>query len=425
MTEQAAPTPAPAAAPNGASAPEQLHAGQSFHEFQQQVQDRLKAAQPQGQPPGAPKTVAPQPKPLAEIQQQAALEAAKLDQPVPDPGSKTLEQTPAELDPNAPPAEAQPPEGTPQVSKEDLDLLAKFKAWMAGESIPEDLLAKLPVPLKNGEEIEYESLDEVRAGRMRQREFIRSQQKFDQERQQWAQEKGFYEGHFNAIFSDENEGAAGGDAMYEIYTRAGKRRQLLALGKKLALEEQEDIDGANGAGYAVMNRLGVKDPKDYRVQEAIKREWERRQRDRESGARSRALEFENQRLKQQTEQRQQENQSQEHWATQRKALEQLRPRAFEALGLAHDNPLHRQTFDMYLNAVIQQEKVNKVTPELVMKAARAAMEELKEGRKGPGPAPAARGFQPQLAGGAAPIKGAQPKQWHAETFAEQFKMPRW
>jgi hypothetical protein len=431
MTEQAAPAPA-APQPNGAAsqpaaappASQQIHAGADFAEFQAQIAERQK--QRVNQPPAPPKTVQPQ----------AKQPEAPPGQTLEDPGpQKTLDQVPVEeVDPNAPPAELEQQQAAPAISKEDLELLEKFKAWQRGEAFPEELLAKLPVPLKNGEDVEYETFEEVKAQRMRQRDYTRNMQALDKERAQYKEHLGFYEGHFQAIFSDENDGAAGGDAMYDIYTRAGKHKQLAALGQRLAREEQEDIDGANGAGYAVLQRLKQREPNvkgnDYRVQEAVNKEFERRKALRQSEARGRSLEMENQRLKQQTDQRQQQEQGAEQAQMQRKALEQLRPRAFEALGLNHENPKHRQHFDTYLHAIIRQENHQKVSPELVMKAARAALEEIREEQRGGGgqtrgAPPQQRTFQPQLGAGGGKIPGTQPQQWHAESFAERFKLPSW
>ena len=417
MSEQAAAAPAAAPASNGASSSEParvVHAGGGFEDFQAQIAERMKSQQRVDQPPPKPKTVQPQAKPP--------------EQP-PEPQSQTLETTPQEPAAEQQTQEAQGDQSQGGVTPEDLELLKKVKAWMEGDTIPDEFGKKL-VALKNGDEIEYETFDEVRNGRMRQRDHTRAMQAMDKERAQWAAERGAYEKHFEAIFNDERDGAAGAEAMYEIFTRQGKRKQLLALGERLAKEEQEDIDAANGMGLALMHRLRIKDPNHHDIQTAIKTEFEKRKAQRDSDARQRAIEFENQRLKQQQDQRQEAAKSEEYWATQRKALEQLRPRAFEATGLDHDNPKHRMKFDGYLDAVIRHEKLGKVTPEAVMKAARCTIEELQDERKaggeGGGAKPQPRTFQPQLgAGGGKPAGASNPQQWHADNFAEKFGLPKW
>jgi hypothetical protein len=419
MTEQAAPAAAPAAP---SAPPPVVHAGNNFQDFQAQIQSRLSAQPPAAAPAkaAAPAPVAPAVPPPAAP---APAEPATEQPPVTDPNADPNAPAP-ELDPNAPPAEA----ATGQITPEDLELLAKAKAWLAGEEVPEEFLKKL-VKLENGEEVEYEPYDEVRKGRMRQRDYTRAMQQHLREKEEWTAAKTAYEGHFAAIFNDENDGAAGGEAMYEIYTRQGKRKQLLALGTRLAREEQQIIDGANGVGYAIMHRLGLKDPNDYRVQSAVKREYARRHAELEREAQTRAMQFENERLRKDVTARAEQTQNDEYFAGQRKSLEQLRPRAFEALGLDHNDATHRLEFNRYLDATIRTENAKKVTPELVMKAARAAREEIELQRRrsgGAGKQPAKpAGFQPRLGvGGGAPA-GSQPQQWHAENFAEKYKLPRW
>lgn len=436
MTDQATNTPAaPSSAPNGA-ADERIHTGGgSFHEFQARVDARLKAqqqkpapAQRQGldQPapsqPKPPNKTAVQPAPPKTLEQ---VQAEAQQQNAADLGEQSAEEAQqAEAE-----GQQQAPEG---ITPEDLELLAKAKAWLESETIPEEFLSKM-VKLKNGDEVEYEPFSESLEGRMRQRDHTRQMQAIQKEREQYKEHLGFYESHFQAIFNDENNGKAGGEAMYELYSRAGKRKQLLALGEKLAQEEQQDIDGANGVGLALMRRLQLKDHRDHRVQDAIKSEFARRQKVRETDAENLALKHENQRLKQQTEVKQREAQDQEHYATQRKQLEQLRPRAFEAMGLNHEDPVHRQEFDTYLDAIIRQEQAQRVTPDLVMKAARAAKEGVKDLEKrrlaagNPPAAPQPRGgFNPQLGGGGRVPSAATAKnqQWHSGSFAEKF-LPQW
>jgi hypothetical protein len=412
---------APAAPPSAPAVPTTVHAGDNFEEFKAQVQARADAfarKQPQQAKSAVPQPTAP---PTPPVTQPPPTELV----PPPDPNADP--NAPAPADPNAPPPD---PNAPPQITPEDLELLAKAKAWLASDEIPEEFAQRL-VALKNGDAIEYEPFEEVRAGRMRQRDYTRAMQQHTREKEAWQAAEQFYKGHFQAIFNDENEGAAGGDAMYEIYTRAGKRRQLLALGTRLAREEQQIIDGANGVGYAIMHRMGITDPNDYRVQSAVKREYERRHAELDREARQRAMAFENQQLKRTFTERQQDSKNEEFFASQRKSLEQLRPRAFAALGLNHEDPHHRQQFNIYLGAILRQEKADKVTPEVVMKAARAAREEIEDTRRrlanggGNGAKPGQRGFQPQMSvSGGAPA-ASKPTQWHSESFAEVHKLPRW
>lgn len=414
MTEPAAAPAAPASTPsNGAAAtPPRVHAGENFDDFRSQVNARAEHL-----------------KPLAKVQPPAAGDKPPevTPPPAPAPGETNppVETPPTDKPAETPPPEAPDPAALQALTKADLELLAKAKAWMESDEMPEEFMQRL-VQLKNGDEIEYEPWEEVRASRMRQRDYTRAMQQHQQEKQRWDNDRGFYEQHFAAIFNDENDGKAGGDAMYEIYTRAGKRKQLLALGARLAVEEQSIIDAANGVGYAIMQRLGIKDSNDYRVQKAIEREYKRRHADLDREARARAMQMENEQLRKGAEARKQETETEAFFEGQRKSLEQLRPRAFSAVGLNHDDPTHRTEFNRYLDAVIRTEGAKKLTPELVLKAARAAREEVELRRKGKPPAAPAQkpGFQPQLGvGGGAPA-GAQPTNWHSESFAERF-LPKW
>lgn len=422
-TNGAAPPPAAAPAPSGP-----IHAGNDYADFQAQISERAKA-RGVNQPPAPPKTVQPQPKGPGAPAINGDVQGQTLEDSGP---AKKLDGT--ELEP--PPVTEAPANPHPEgeaglpagITPDDLALLEKAKAWMASDEVPEEFLKKL-VKLKNGDSHEFETFEEYQEQRMRQRDFTRNMQEMDRERAQYKENLGFYEGHFQAIFDDANDGAAGGEAMYEIYSRAGKRKQLLALGRKLAGEEQEDIDGANGIGLAIMQRMKIQDPRDHRVQDAIKKEFERRQAMRDGSARTKSLEYENQRLKKLSQQRELEAQNMQQGNTAKKQLEQLRPRAFQALGLDHADPIQLQDFQEYLHAIIRQEGAEKLTPQLVMKAARCVLDRLKKQGAGNGNGQAPRqhqGFQPQLGAGGGPISGAKKtEQWHSDSFAEKFGMPKW
>jgi hypothetical protein len=427
---QSTTTPAPSSAP---AVDRVVHTGGSYHEFQDRVNQRVKALEQQSkglnqpappQPPPVAKTVQPAPKQsLEQVQANAAAEAQALLDPSAPPPAEGGEQQEGQTD-------------QPQITPEDLELLAKAKKWLESEEMPEEFYSKL-VKLKNGEEFEHEPYEEAIAGRMRERDHSRAMQAIKRERDEWAQREQHFTSHFDAIFNDADNGAAGGEAMYEIYSRAGKFKQLEHLYGRMDRERQEDVDAANGMGLAIMRRMRL-DPanpahvKDHRVQEAINKEWTRRRQQRESDAHHRAVRLENERLKRETQRKQSDDQQQEYYATQRKQLEQLRPRAFEKFGLKHDDPVQRQEFDAHLNALIQQESATRVTPELVVRAARAAKEKLKEieRRRMGGGTPAGQGgqqqtFSPSLSGGGRMPGNGKPKQWHAENFAHEFKLPKW
>lgn len=416
MSEQAAAPAAPAApASNGAGEPSRVvHAGDSYEDFQRQVAERMASQQRLDQPPAPPKTVNPTPKPPPD--------QLPSEQPAVDPKPVDPEQ---QVD--QPPGDQQQAQ---QWSQEDIDLLAKAKKWLESDVMPEEFAKKL-WPMKAGEETEYETWEEVQQGRMRQRELTRTQQKWDQERKQLEGHVNAYRGHFEAIYNDGNDGADGGDAMFEIFTRQGKWKQLWHLGQKLAGIEQEMIDGANGLGYAVMQRLGLsgKDAhKDYRVQEAIQKEYKRRRGELERESQHRATEFKAQRLEQQQGQTREQQQQEEFFASQRRALDQLRPRAFEAMGLNHDDPVDRDDFQAYFGAIFRQEQAQRVTPEIVMKAARCVKDRREEEakRKSPPPPSGAKPFQGQLgAGGGKVAASGGPVRMDADQIADKWGLAKW
>lgn len=350
--------------------------------------------------------------------------------------------TPTAAPPTEPPAEP-PAEGeeppTPEAppaaqqwTQEDIDALAKFKAWMESETIPEEFLSKM-VPLKNGDDIEYEPYEEVREGRMRLRDYHRSMGELKKEREQFNARAQAYESHFASIFDDGEDGMVGARNMHEIYTRQGKRKQLMQLGAILAKEEQEDIDTARGYAIAFAQRNGimVRDPKTgqvdidwnhYDVRKAFDSKRAALEQHREEQNRVRGIEFENQRLREAQAQKQQAMRQEEFAATQTRKLNQLRPRAFEAMGLKHDDTAHRAQFERELADVIQFENAAEVTPELVTKAARRTKEALREREQGGKQQPKAKAqpFQPQLGGGGGKIAGNQSQErWYPEKFFEE------
>jgi hypothetical protein len=219
--------------------------------------------------------------------------------------------------------------------------------------------------------------------------------------------------------------------MYEIFTRNGQRKQLRQAAEMLAHEEQEDIDYANGAGYAVMMRMRIQDPNDYRVQDAISKARTERERWREHGHQTRARDFQIQQLEAQQQARVDEAAQTEVRATIDNQMAQLRPRAFKAIGIP-DNALNDQRLRAHMGAIARQQGLAKVTPELVMDAARALREEIDDERRaantnGTPPAATPKPFTPSLgAGGAGKISGAQKRNGSTvEEFGEKWGVRGW
>lgn len=424
---------------NGATPESGFHAGGSYHEFKARL--AKPAAAPAGNvsretPAVQVHATAPAPKNTSVVPQPTAPAAAAADPnaPPPDPNAP-----PAEGDPNAPPAGDQAAPIERQLSPEDHEKWLKLKSHLDNGTLPEEF-EQVMVPLKNGDQVEYETLKEVREGRMRHKDHMRGVQQRDAERIQEQEHRRSYEQHFESIRNPET----GHEAMYDIYTRNGMRPQLMKLAEKFAQEEQQDIDTANGIAYAVMMRLGITDGRDYRVQEARQKALTKAQNDRIEGDKSRSEKFEIERLRKQNQARQQEGKTKQEMDVQRNQLNQLRPRAFEATGLDHEHAAHRDAFDHWLGIFIRTEHHKAVSPELVMRAARAAKEDLADldARRAaagqpplPKKAPPPRPFNPTLGGGNGRAPGNAPPGsvpgdngqagWTPDAFAEKFKMRRW
>lgn len=441
-----------------------LHTGGGYHAFQKRVQEGIarraaqakEAPKKQGvpgdsrprvdQPPPVAKTVQPQPKrSLGEIQAQAAAEAEKINNPAGnlanDPRAQ-LEQEPPTGD------ETQQNQQTQQTQQgptpEDLELLADLKAWIAGDKIPDKLLEMLKgvhIPLKNGEELEFETFDEVQGGRMRQKDHTREMQKIQRERAEWQQRERNYQSHFDAVFNDADEGRAGGEAMYEIFTRAGAFKQLEHLNAKWDADKQQDVDAANGLGLAILRKIYGRnaDPnnpeqvRNHDVQTAIREEYKRRRASREREAHMRGIERENERLREANKVKQKDDDNAEYWAAQKRAHDQHRPRIMQQMGLDESDSVTMNEYNTQLFALINLRNAKAITPELVRDACRATKEFLKErgakgkaGQNGQNGQERRPGFNPTLSGGGkVPSKEGGKQRWHSQSFAQRFGMPRW
>lgn len=427
---------------NGATPDAGFHVGGSFHEFRARNDATAKANQAKqasATPPAEARSNVSREtaKPFERGVMPQRTDTPAADAPPADPNAPPVDALadadvpPA--DPNAPPVEGDGQNAGP--TQEDLDLLAQIKSWRDGDSVPselaEKLLGKKYIELKNGDDVEYETFEEIKNGRMRAKDHMRGVQTRDAERAEEQRVRESYDSHFHSIGHPET----GHEAMYETYTRNGMRPQLKKLAEKLAVEEQEDIDNANGVAYALAMRLGIQDMKDYRVQNARAEALARAEQNRVRDDQSRSEKFEIERLRKANQQRQDTGKQEQHMAVQRKQLEQLRPRAFEALGMDHENPIHRETFNDWLGAAIRTHKVKQLTPEIVMSAARAARDELRDrenARNGVAPKAPVRAFVPQLGpggGGARQQPSNQPGtngQGHsADSFAAKFIKRPW
>jgi hypothetical protein len=408
----AAPQSAPASpaspAPSADGDEDFFSSSDNFHEFMGKVEARAKAQQKA--PPKPP-----------EQKSQQTMEQPKVTAPTEELGEAPTEElgteTPAELD-----------EAAQQAA--DAEQWGKIKAWMqTGGEVPAEL-AEVPIQLPNGR---YETMAEVVKGFMRQDDHTRGWQEAQTIKQQSEAAVNAYKQHFEQIENPDPK--LGGEAMYEVYTRGPRRAAAMEMARKLAIDEQEDITHARGYAIATAMRERLLDQQGQPLwnhrdvskafDEALK-ERERIRADRDMG---RQRDWENERLRQQTQQTQRQTQQQEYGKNVEKQLEQLRPRAFKALGILHDAE-NSQIFRRKLAARAEQIGPGAtLTPELVMEAARMTRDHLENeraARSGNGTKPQQRQFQPQLGGGAGKIPPKASEEYiDDEAFAKKFGIRSW
>lgn len=418
----AAPASAPAAAPSDNNS---LVVPTNYAEFQARLREQRKAQTSQHQPPKPPTAAPPAPPRLADDPgaNDLGIEPNSVKPggaPPPDaaPEGDLVEDT---LDPNAPPPVAAAPEE--QAAKDAADLAA-HREMMASKTLPFDQFKDFVVELPDGD---VETFEEVAKGRMRLKDHTRAYQQWGEKEERYQQHIGAYETHFQQI-DDPN---TGGDAMYEVYSRRGNRKQMMDMARKLAVEEAEDRDHAEGYKIAVMRRYGIQDPEHHLAKKAFDDALADRESRRIEQDRMRGVEFQNQRLQQQQQQRQQQGLVEETAARINKQLDQLRPRAFAAFGVL-DNAKNEAQFREYLAAILKKTGAPKITPELCMEAARCTRDDILDARKaangGKGGAPQARpGFRPSVgATGGGQIRGNQPEPGLTpEALGKKFGLKSW
>lgn len=427
MTEAAAPTSAPAAAPaappSAPSSPAPSPASpaspapddgedffsttNNFHEFVEKVENRAKN-RPKETPEPKSRQTLEQPKETAPPESTEE-PIAPVDEPV--------------VDPDAP-----PPDVAAQQAAE-LEQWGKFKEWMQMGGKPPAELEDVPVELPDGR---IETWGEVMRGNMRQDDHTRGWQEMQAREKRADAAVNAYKQHFEQI--ENPDPVKGGEAMYEVYTRGKRRAAFMEAAKKLATDQQEDFTHAEGYAIAFARRERLLDQNgqplwqhrdvDKAYNDALK-ERERIRTDRDIG---REREWENERLRQQTQQTQQQTQAAEYGKNVEKQLEQLRPRAFKALGILHDAE-NSQIFRRKLAARAEQTGAQVLTPELVMEAARMTRDHLaseRAQRQGTGTKPQQRQFTPQLGGGGGKIpKPESTEDMTDEQFAKKFGLRSW
>jgi hypothetical protein len=413
VSAPAAPAAAPAAAPtqtpaNGTppAANRTLQIpGDSFHSFQAQLKERQQAQTPPKAPVSRetpPPRLATDPVPPESVQTMAQPGAPKQPPPVDPDGD--LDDS---VDPDAPPPQL---EAQAQAAL-DQEHAAAFRRLKSGEMTPEELFELVKdqlVPMKNGDDVEYEKFGEAIENGMRRRDHTRNFVEWEKKEQSYQGQLQAYKTHFDQIGDPEK----GGEAMYEVYSRQGWRKQMQQMAQKLAVEEQEDRDHAYGYAIAVMRRHGIQDQSHHMVQKAFDDALAERERIRIERDERRGVDYRNQQLEESQRQRVQQTEAAQGAERINRQLDQLRPRVFKQLGLL-DNAKNDARFREHLTYQVRKTGAAKITPELCLAAAQELREEILDERKGRAPKAAAApqpGFTGRLgASGGGKIAGNQPQ----------------
>lgn len=440
MSDTAAPV-SPAAAPaapapntNGSSLADDstfIPSSGSFHEYQKQLADRAKALKAKDQAKPAQPRAATAPQPVKPAEPAAPAEPIQaLSQPgEPAPPADSQEAVPQEAQPEPAPDSPEALAAAQAAQQADQELLSKVKDWLAmGGDVP-DFMADVPIRLPNGK---FEPMSEVIKGFMRQDDHTNAWKQREAEKQEWTAKLNAYETHFKAV--DDPDPMKAGDALYEIYTRNGRRKAAMKFAEKLAQDEEKDILSARGTMMAYAQKYGIQDQNDYRLREAFNSALAERQRFREMEDTNRAQQWEIERSKKQIQDRTQQDQQLEYGKRVQNQIAQLMPRAFKAIGMSVDAQVE-QIFRDKLHARAVQTNAAEITPELVLDAARMTRDHMETySQRLSGAAPGGSAVQrnppqPRLGAGSGKIAGSDPKNntqdLTTEDFAKKFGIRYW
>jgi hypothetical protein len=198
---------------------------------------------------------------------------------------------------------------------------------------------------------------------------------------------------------------------------------------------------AEAAMIAVARRYNIQDPNDYRLKEARDTTLAERRQMREDQALRAVSERERAQMRQTQQTTQQTGRNQEYSNHVRAQLDQLRPRALDAVGLGPNqqgqyDPEHVALFTRKLQAHVEQNDIQHLTPQVCLYAARMVIDHLDRERASaggqggavpPNPQPGNRGFSPGAAGGGQGSRPAQDNGWDGTTagFEKRYNLKPW
>jgi hypothetical protein len=254
--------------------------------------------------------------------------------------------------------------------------VARVNEYQDSVELHKDFLDKLvSVPWGKGQ-TRMVTVAEAIKGHMRQNDSTRNWQQLQQERTAFDSDKKSYQQHFSEI-KDPTK-------LLEVYERNGyDMRQVAVL---IAQREAADNRIIQAAGIAEMQRIGVQDPNDSRVVDAMRQAQQHLRGQRDQDVRMRQIESENRRLQA----GQKENAHKQDVAqlqdTIKRSLDQLVPPVFKAVGL-RDTQQNRMRHIKVMRDIMTMTGAREVTRDVVMDAAQAVRQDIDDERSANAPPP--------------------------------------
>jgi hypothetical protein len=259
---------------------------------------------------------------------------------------------------------------------DDKSALEKFRQWEQDDMFPSEMESKLHEVKVNGI-TRYVPTTELRQGYMRGGDYRRQFAELQGQQQLTARERQATQDHFNAIRDP--------DQMLEIYERNGYGETLMKVADKLHERRARNNQIIEGAGIAAMRSLGLRtaDWNHKDVQAAMQDAQSRLQRAHEADIQRRQLDFEKRQTQQTREQTISQQQTQQRMQQYDNQLNQLRPSAFKAYGLANTEG-NRQGLIRHLSNVLKTPEYQfkgELTRSQIMAAAADLKQEQEEARE--------------------------------------------
>ena len=251
---------------------------------------------------------------------------------------------------------------------DDLAALTKFREWEQGEFFPDELLGKLHELTVDGR-IEYVDGNELKQGYTRGGAARKMVAEAKQQIARAQQHQQSMSRHFEEVRDPRN--------MLAIYERQGYGETLYEVAKLIAERDRGDRLQVRGAMMAEMQRLGVQDVNDHRIQRIGQEIEQRIKRQRVTDNENARLQFERQQFEAARNAEQMEKQAQQDGAVLKRQADQLRPLALKAYGIPA-NESNVRMFNAILARLIDAQGLENgnITRKMVMEAGSDMLDEL-------------------------------------------------